>query len=170
VYTRRVLGRLNASEHATLLGQTHLLLAGVLLDQGRVDDAVPHIDRAAGLLDGAAPVDLVQVSLERARVALARGDHDAAAGFAREALDRTESTEPGHAGTAYGVLAKVELANGNLDDARFLCQTAIDQMTGRAPPHYIADAYETLAAVEEEAGDLRAALAALRARPVMQTP
>jgi hypothetical protein len=43
-------------------------------------------------------------------------------------------------------------------------------MTGRAPPHYIADAYETLAVVEEEAGDLRAALAALRARPVMQTP
>jgi tetratricopeptide (TPR) repeat protein len=164
-YTRRVLRRLDASEHAGLVGQTHLLLAGVLLDQGRVDDAVPHIDRSAELLDGAAPVELVRVSLERARVALARGDHAAAAGFAREALDRTESTEPGHAGTAYGVLARVELAEGDLDDARFLCRQAIEQMTGRAPPHYIAEAYETLAAVEEAAGDLPAALAALRARP-----
>jgi transcriptional regulator with XRE-family HTH domain len=170
VYTRRVLRRLDASEHAPLLGQTHLLLAGVLLDQGRVDDAVPHIDRSAELLDGAAPVDLVRVSLERARVALARGDHAAAAGFAREALDRTESTEPGHAGTAYGVLARVALADGDLEDARFLCRRAIEEMTGRAPPHYIAEVYETLAEVEEEAGDLRAALAALRARPGIRVP
>lgn len=43
-------------------------------------------------------------------------------------------------------------------------------MTGRAPPHYIAEAYETLADVEEEAGDLRAALAALRARPGVRLP
>jgi transcriptional regulator with XRE-family HTH domain len=164
-YTRRVLRRLDTSEHAALLGQTHLLLAGVLLDQGRIDEAVPHIDRSSDLLAGAPAVDLVQVSLERARVALARGDHDAAAGHAREALDRTGATEPGHAGTAYSVLARVELARGNLDDARFLCREAIEQMTGRAAPHYVAAAYETLADVEEEAGDLRAALAALRARP-----
>jgi tetratricopeptide (TPR) repeat protein len=165
VYTRRVLRRLDATEHATLLGQAHLLLAGVLLDQGRVEDAVPHVDRSADLLAGAPPVELVRVSLERARIALAAGDHDRAAAFAREALDRTESTEPGHAGTAYGVLARVELARGNLDDARFLCREAVEQMTGRAPPHYVAEAYETLAEVEEAAGDLRAALAALRARP-----
>jgi tetratricopeptide (TPR) repeat protein len=169
VYTRRVLRRLDASEHATLLGQTHLLLAGVLLDQGRVDDAVPHLDRSADLLDGAAAVELVQVSLERARVALARGDHEGAAGHAREALDRTGATEPGYAGTAYGVLARVELERGNLDDARFLCHEAIEQMTERAPPHYISDVYETLADVEEAAGDLRAAMAALRARPGART-
>ncbi len=164
-YTRRVLARLDAGENAALRGQTHLLLAGVLLDQGRVDDAVPHIDRSEDLLDGEAPVDLIRISLERARVALAREDHDEAAALAREALDRTESTEPGHAGTAYGVLARVELARGNLDDARFLCGQAIEQMTGRAPPHYVSEVYETLAEVEEEAGDLPAALAALRARP-----
>ena len=168
-YTRRVLRRLDASEHAPLLGQTHLMLAGVLLDQGRVDDAVPHLDRGADLLAGAAPVELVQVSLERARVALARGDHDAAARYAREALDRTGSTEPGYAGTAYGVLARVELERGNIDDARFLCHEAIEQMTERAPPHYISEVYETLADVEEEAGDLRAAMAALRARPGART-
>lgn len=165
VYTRRVLARLDATEDATLLGKAHLLLAGVLLDQHRSDDAVVHLDQSEKLLTGEAPVDLVRLSLERARVAIAHGDIDEAARRAREALDRTESTEPGHAGTAYGLLAQVELARGHLGDARFLCRQAIDLMTGRAPPHYISEVYETLATLEEQSGDLQAALAALRARP-----
>jgi tetratricopeptide (TPR) repeat protein len=166
-YTRRVLTRLDMTEDAALLGKAHLLLAGVLLDQHRPDDAVPHLDQSEELLTGQAPVDLVRLSLERARVAIANGDVDGAARRAREALDRTECTEPGHAGTAYGILAHVELTRGNLDDARFLCRQAIDLMTGRAPPHYISEVYETLAEIEEQSGDLPAALAALRARPTL---
>jgi hypothetical protein len=38
-------------------------------------------------------------------------------------------------------------------------------MTDRAAPTYIARAYETLSRVEEQAGNLEAALEALRTRP-----
>ena len=40
-------------------------------------------------------------------------------------------------------------------------------MTDRAAPPYIARAYDTLSRVEEAAGNLEAALGALRSRPVI---
>jgi tetratricopeptide (TPR) repeat protein len=164
-YTRRVLARLETAEERRLLGQAHLLLASVLLDQQRAQDAVPHLDTSEALLADVAPVELVQLSLDRARVALADADLDAAERHAREALDRTEATEPGHAGTAYGLLAQVELARVDTDEARFLCERALEAMAGTTSPIYVARVYEVLAAVEEKAGNLEAALAALRARP-----
>jgi tetratricopeptide (TPR) repeat protein len=166
-YTRRVLARLETAEERRLLGQAHLLLAGVLLDQRRSADALPHLDRSERLLAHEAPVELVRLSIERARVALAGGDLDTAERHAREALRRAEATEPGHAGTAYGILAEVELARGATDEARFLCQQALEAMEGTTSPGYVAHVYEVLAAVEEKAGNLEAALAALRARPAV---
>jgi ATP/maltotriose-dependent transcriptional regulator MalT len=80
-------------------------------------------------------------------------------------VKRTAATEPGSAGMAYAVLAEVALAEGRLDDARFLCQEGIRLMTDRAAPTYIARAYETLSRIEERAGNLEAALEALRTRP-----
>jgi ATP/maltotriose-dependent transcriptional regulator MalT len=164
-YTRRVLARLETAEERRLLGQAHLLLAGVLLDQRRAGDALPHLDESEALLAREAPVELVRLSLERARAALLDGDLGAAEHHAREALQRAEATEPGHAGTAYGVLAEVQLARGDTDEARFLCRSALDAMRGTTSPVYVAHVYEVLAAVEEKAGNLEAALAALRARP-----
>lgn len=164
-YTRRVLARLQVSEEKRLLGQAHLLLASVLLEQQRTDDAVEHLDHSERLLSDEAPVELATLSLDRARVALALGDPDTAEARAREALDRTEATEPGQAGIAYGLLAEVELARGNTDDARFLCGQALEMMAGTTSSLYVARVYEVLAAVEERAGNLEAALAALRARP-----
>ena len=164
-YTRRVLARLEMSEEQRMLGQAHLLLASVLLEQQRIDDAVEHLDRSERLLSEEAPVELARVSIDRARVALAQGDTEAAEGRAREALDRTEATEPGQAGVAYGLLAEVELVRGNTDDARFLCRQALEVMDGTTSSLYVARVYDVLASIEERAGNLEAALAALRARP-----
>ena len=164
-YTRRVLARMQAEDETRLVGRTHLLLAGVLLEQQRVKDAVPHLDSSERLLSDEASADLARLSLDRARVALAMGDADTAEAHARDALNRSEIAEPGQAGAACGVLAEVELARGNLDDARFLCREALDMMAGGTSPLYVARVYDVLAAVEEQAGNLEAALAALRARP-----
>jgi ATP/maltotriose-dependent transcriptional regulator MalT len=112
-----------------------------------------------------APVELALLSYERARAALAAGDLAAAKAHAEAAVKRTEADEPGSAGMAYAVLAEAALAEGRLDDARDLCQEAIRLMADRAAPHYVARAYETLSRVEERAGNLEAALEALRARP-----
>ncbi|MGN6380335.1 MAG: helix-turn-helix domain-containing protein [Gaiellales bacterium] len=166
-YTRRVLARMEVAEETMLVGRTHLLLAGVLLERQRIDDAVPHLDQSERLLPEEAAAEHAQLSLDRARVALATGDADAAEGHAREALNRSEVAEPGHAGAAYGMLAEVELARSNLDDARFLCREALELMSGAATPVLLARVYDVLAAVEERAGNLEAALAALRARPAV---
>jgi tetratricopeptide (TPR) repeat protein len=168
-YTRRVLARLESSEHRQLLGHAHMLLAGVLLDQQRVDDAIPHLETAERLMAGESPVELARISLDRSRAAIARGDIDQAELFAREALHRSEATEPGHAGEAYGYLAQVEMERGNLHEARFLCQQALELMSGTTSTLHVRVVYDTLAAVEERDGNLRAALEALRARPDILT-
>jgi tetratricopeptide (TPR) repeat protein len=163
-YIRRILTRIDAADHDGIVGQAHLLLARILADQGRLDEATHHLEATERLLTATAAVELVALSLDRARIALARGDVDEAENRLRQALDQTGTTEPGHAGTAYSLLAEVELARGHLDEARFLCQQAIDHMTGKLAPLYLDRAWNTLAEVEERAGNLPAALAALKSR------
>jgi tetratricopeptide (TPR) repeat protein len=163
-YVRRVLDRVDIAEHGELAGQARLLLARVLADQGRLDEAADDLDEAERLLASAPDVELAALSLDRARLALARGALDEAEVHLRRALDRTGSTEPGQAGVAYGLLAEVELGRGDLDGARFLCDRALELLAGTATPRYADRVRETLAAVEERAGNLAGALAALRSR------
>jgi tetratricopeptide (TPR) repeat protein len=163
-YVRRVLDRVDLAEHGELAGQARLLLARVLADQGRLDEAAHDLDEAGLLLASAPAVELAALSLDHARVALARGRLDEAQGHLRRALDRTGSTEPGQAGVAYGLLAEVELGRGNLDEARFLCRRALELLAGTATPRYADRVWEALADVEERAGNLDEALAALRSR------
>jgi tetratricopeptide (TPR) repeat protein len=164
-YTRRVLARLEVTEQDQLVGQAHLLLGRILLDQNRLEEAEAHIDSSEPLLATAANVEVANVALDRARIHLLRGDLDRAQASAREALDRCEATEPSHAGRSYALLAEIELGRGNLDEARSLCREALALMAGTTAPPYIRQVCHTLATVEEQAGDLRAALAALRASP-----
>jgi tetratricopeptide (TPR) repeat protein len=163
-YVRRVLARVDVAEYGELPGQAKLLLARVLADQGRLDEAARDLDDAERLLASAPDVELAALSLDRARVALARGGLDEADRHLRRALDRTGSTEPGQAGVAYGLLAEVELGRGNLEEARFLCRRALELLDGTATPLYADRVWEALADVEERAGNLAAALAALRSR------
>jgi tetratricopeptide (TPR) repeat protein len=163
-YVRRVLDRVDIGENGELAGQARLLLARVLADQGRLDEAAGGLDEAERLLASAPDVELAALSLDRARVALARGGLDEAEVHLRQALDRTGSTEPGQAGVAYGLMAEVELGRGELDEARFLCDRAFELLAGTATPRYADRVLETLAAVEQRAGNLAAALAALRSR------
>ncbi len=169
MYAHRVLARMERGEELRAQGHAHMLIAGVLLDQGDAGAAAAHLDQAERLLTDEAPVELALLSYERSRQALANGDTAAAKEHAEAALRRTEGTEPGYAGMAYGLLAEVALADGRLDDARFLCQEGIGLMSDRAAPPYIARAYDTLSRVEEAAGNLGAALEALRSRPVIPT-
>jgi tetratricopeptide (TPR) repeat protein len=165
-YVRRVLDHVDPAEHAELPGQAWLLLARVVADQGRLDEAARDLDDAERLLAAAPDVELAALSLDRARVALGRGCPDDAEEHLRRALDRTGSTEPGQAGVAYGLLAEVEIDRGNLDQARFLCRRALELLDGTATPLYADRVWEALAEVEERSGNLVGALAALRSRSV----
>jgi transcriptional regulator with XRE-family HTH domain len=169
MYAHRVLTRMERGEELRAQGRAHLLMAGVLLDQGQAGEAAAHLDQAAAVVTEEAPVELALLSYERARAALASGDLAAAKRHGEASAERTQTTEPGSAGMAHAVLAEVALAEGRLDNARDLCHDAIRLMTDRAAPTYVARAYETLSRVEEQAGNLEAALEALRSRPDVGT-
>ena len=62
----------------------------------------------------------------------------------------------------YTLLAKVALERGELEEGRRLCHEAAGVLAGTVAVHYLDDVWQTLADIEERAGDLPAALAALR--------
>ncbi len=174
-YARRVVAALECSEHLQLLGRSHVLLGSILLDRDRHAEADAELRRATELLERSstpAP-ELALLDYERSRSALVGGRLDEADELARAGLDRTGTTEPGTAGMLYTLLAKIALARGELEEARRLCHEAAGVLAGTVAAHYLDDVWQTLADVEETAGNLPAALAALRrvtaGRPATRT-
>jgi tetratricopeptide (TPR) repeat protein len=163
-YARRVVSALACGEHLLLLGRSHMLLGSILLDRSRRAEADAELGRAAEALErgGAPGPELALLDYERGRSALLEGRLDDAEGLARAGLDRTQATEPGTAGMLYTLLAKVALERGELDEGRRLCHEASGVLMGTVAVHYLDDVWQTLADIEERAGDLPAALAALR--------
>jgi len=163
-YARRVVAALEAGEHLQLLGRSYMLLGSILLDRDRHSEADAELRRATEVLEGSgtpAP-ELALLDYERGRSALLDGRLDDAEALARAGLDRTEATEPGTAGMLYTLLAKIALARGELEEGRRLCQEAAEVLAGTVAVHYLDDVWQTLADIEEKAGNLPAALAALR--------
>ncbi len=169
MYAHRVLARMERGEEVRARGHAHLLIGAVLLDQGQPGEAGAHLDQAERLLADEAPGELALLAYERGRAALAGGDTAVAGAHAGTMRDRAGDSDPGYAGMASALLAEVALAENRLDDARDLCEEGIRQMTDRAAPQYLARAYDTLSRIEEEAGNLEAALEALRNRPAIPT-
>jgi transcriptional regulator with XRE-family HTH domain len=163
-YARRVVAELDCGEHRQLLGRSHMLLGSILLDRDRHAEADQELRLAADILQrgGAPSPELALLDYERGRSALLDGRLDEADRLARAGLDRTEATEPGTAGMLYMLLAKVALARGELDEGRRLCNEAAAVLRGTVAGHYLDDVWQTLADIEEKAGNLPEALAALR--------
>jgi tetratricopeptide (TPR) repeat protein len=161
-YMTDVIGQLEAAEHTLLLGKAHAILGEIMLDQRRAGEADDQLRRAADLMQeaGAAP-ELATLSADRGRAALLSGDIEGARSAARRALAETGATEPGVAGSATLVLARAALAEGDLNEARFLCHSAVELLEHTSAPHYAAEANQVLAVVEQRAGNLEAALSAL---------
>lgn len=163
-YARRVVSALACGEHLLLLGRSHMLLGSILLDRSHRAEADVELGQAAEVLErgGAPKPELALLDYERGRAALLDGRLHDAEQLARTGLDRTEATEPGTAGMLYTLLAKVALARGDLEGGRRLCHEAAGVLSGTVAVHYLDDVWQTLADIEEQAGDLPAALAALR--------
>jgi hypothetical protein len=70
----------------------------------------------------------------------------------------------------YMLLAKVALERRELDEGRRLCNEAAVVLRGTVAGHYLDDVWQTLADIEERAGNLPAALAALRRMAASRRP
>jgi transcriptional regulator with XRE-family HTH domain len=162
-YSRRLLARLEHSEEQETLGRAHLLLAEILLDRRDATTAEQHLEEAQRLMGPTvAPPELALITVDRSRLAVQRGDFGEAEALARQALTETEATEPSIAGSAYAMLAAVALERDDVDEARLLCQSAIGLIDGHIATHHTKEAYQLLSRIEEQAGDLAAALEAAR--------
>jgi len=111
-------------------GQGHLLLAHILLDDGRADEAGRELaaarrsygERLSGMDEGF-------VAVEEARRSLQAGDAEGAAALAREAIELLGNLSvPGQLGEAYLVLARSYDETGQADRAENAYTTAIDAL------------------------------------------
>jgi LuxR family maltose regulon positive regulatory protein len=108
----------------TLLGSSYLCLMRVLFSKGELDQATETIQRVNDFAPKRllSPWIMDQMAAWQARIWLAQDKLDSAAGWAEElGPDGDEALEPMH-DYAYGVLARILIAQGRLDEAGRLLQ------------------------------------------------
>jgi tetratricopeptide (TPR) repeat protein len=100
-------------------GDSHLLVANLLLTAGRPDEAAPHLEQARRLFgERLGAVDDGYLRVDEARLALQQGDAAAAAQIAREAIELLSSGDvPAQLGEANLVLARAYEELGEDDRA-----------------------------------------------------
>lgn len=111
-------------------GQSRLLLAHVLLDDGQADEAGRQLAAARRTYgERLSRMDDGFIAVEEARGALQSGDAQAAAAFAREAIEMLGNLSvPGQLGEAYLVLARSYDETGQTDRAENAYTSAIDAL------------------------------------------
>jgi transcriptional regulator with XRE-family HTH domain len=143
-YARRALALLEAGDDTFYLAAAHEAYATVLLDQAtRPDEAEEHLDAAERLYGSLSEPGYVgSARVERARLALLRGDPDGARERALEALDLLDrGGEEIDTGRAWRALAEVF---GELDDpelAERCFQTAIERVTAQGVVKELAETH-----------------------------
>jgi transcriptional regulator with XRE-family HTH domain len=123
---RKAIALLESTEDAISLGRAHLIASAMLLDRGDPVPAATHLDKAERLLahGGAAKGDIVEITIQRSRVALLERDGDRAVALAREAL--TLDPRPPDRGHALAALADGLALNGDPDAADGAYRDAVE--------------------------------------------
>jgi tetratricopeptide (TPR) repeat protein len=113
---RKAIALLESTEDALNLARAHVLASRILIERGNAEKSTAHLDHAERLL-GSAPAshDLVEVKIQRARIALMRTDVQSAVELSREAL--AIDSEPADRGHALAALADALALQGAMDDA-----------------------------------------------------
>ncbi len=102
---RKAIALLQATDDTLHLARAHLLAASITLSRDDADGASVHLDRAELLLGTPmATDDLVEIAIQRARIAALRNHGAMAVSFARQALDLNKAQNPGDEGRAYAAL------------------------------------------------------------------
>ncbi len=124
---RKAIALLESTEDALNLARAHILACRLLLEREEAAKASAHLDQAERLL-GVVPanIDLVELKIQRARIALLQGDGDAAVALAREALG--VGTQPADRGHALAVLADGLAMLGDAEAADAAYREGVDTL------------------------------------------
>jgi tetratricopeptide (TPR) repeat protein len=132
-YVRRAIALLTVTDDTLHLARAHLLCGGVLMTQGRTEEAGLHFDLAEGLLGpNPEPLDVANLYTDQARRAAVLGDGEEAVRRARAALDAIGAEFPPERGNALWALAEGLALTGDADgaDAAFQEATALLEEQG----------------------------------------
>ncbi len=102
---RKAIALLQATDDTLHLARAHILASGITLSRGDADSAEEHLDRAEQLLSTpAAAEDVVEITIQRSRIATLRGVGPAAVDLARRGLDLNSGKSPIDEGRAFFAL------------------------------------------------------------------
>jgi transcriptional regulator with XRE-family HTH domain len=113
---RKAIALLESTEDALNLARAHVLAGRILIEREDTSQAEAHLDSAERLL-GATPAshDLVEITMQRSRIAFIRSDGELAVELARTAL--AIESEPADRGAAFAALADGLTLTGETDEA-----------------------------------------------------
>jgi transcriptional regulator with XRE-family HTH domain len=122
---RKAIVLLETTEDALNLARAHVLASRLLLERESADEASTHLDRAERLL-GVRPAlpDLVEVTIQRSRIARIGGDADGAIAFARQALEM--DSQPADRGHSLAALADGLALQGETGPADAAYRESVD--------------------------------------------
>jgi tetratricopeptide (TPR) repeat protein len=117
-YVRRAIALLAVTDDTVHLARAHLLCGGILMTQGRAEEAGRHFDLAERLLGpNPEPLDVANVYTDQAKRAVVLGDGEEAVRRARAALDAVGGDFPPERGNALWALAEGLALTGDADGA-----------------------------------------------------
>jgi tetratricopeptide (TPR) repeat protein len=124
---RKAIALLQATDDTLHLARAHILAAGITLSRGDVVNAERHLDKAEQLLSTpAATEDIVEITIQRSRIATIRGEGESAVSLARRALELNRGNAPGDDGRALFALGEGLAQVGEHPGAEEAFQQAVE--------------------------------------------
>jgi transcriptional regulator with XRE-family HTH domain len=144
-YIRRAIALLEAGEDTFYLARAHESCATILLDQGNVREAGPHLDLAERMFgELGEPAYVGSARAERARLGVLEGNLDAARAEALAALDLLDRGEAVEVGRTWRTLGDVFDRLGDDDLAERSYRTAAERLVEQGAVKELAETYRTL--------------------------
>jgi len=126
---RKAIALLQATDDTFHLARAHILAAGIMIGRNDAQAAEEHILAAERLLAGTpTPQDRFELTHHRSRVAVLRGNADAAVAYAREALELSTNESPIDEGLARFALADGLALKGDFPGADEAYARCVDQL------------------------------------------
>ena len=124
---RKAIALLQATDDTLHLARAHILAAGITLSRGDAVSAERHLDKAEQLLSTpAATEDVVEITIQRSRIAAIRGEASTAVVLARRALDLNQGKAPGDDGRAFFALGEGLAQQGEHNGAAEAFRRAVE--------------------------------------------
>jgi tetratricopeptide (TPR) repeat protein len=161
-FARQTLGLLELGEDTYSLARAHQLLAYIEVERGDAPTALAAVEQGLALLGTAvSPVEIGKFRLEEARALALLGRDEEAGSAALEAKSLFADAEPGDAARAFTVVGDVFERIGQTERAREIWELALEALEHEPNP-WVADVYERLARLLEQAGKTEEALSLLK--------